>query len=178
MSINYWPNFDPPAMEFKQMLAAGTIGDVVHIEAFIGYDLSGAYGQALMSDPAHWVNSLPGKLFQNMMDHIINRIVPFFPPGPPEVHAFAYKRRETIAGNETDSLLDELRIVLKSGRVSAYGTLCSHARPIANTMKVYGTKGTVEVDFNLRTVICTGSQAYPSSLGRLFPPFQVKQSSL
>ncbi len=171
MSVNYWPNFDPPAMEFKQMLAQGTIGDVVHIEAFIGYDLSGAYGQALMSDPTHWVNSLPGKLFQNMMDHIINRIVPFLPFGPPEVHAFAYKRRETVAGNETDALLDELRIVLQSGRVSAYGTLCSHARPVANTLKVYGTKATVEVDFNLRTVIRAGSQSYPSSLGRLFPPF-------
>ncbi|HVV71728.1 MAG TPA: Gfo/Idh/MocA family oxidoreductase, partial [Verrucomicrobiae bacterium] len=56
MSINYWPNFDPPAMQFKQMLAAGEIGDPVHVEAFIGYDLAGAYGQALMSDPAHWVH--------------------------------------------------------------------------------------------------------------------------
>ncbi len=23
MSINYWPNFDPPAMQFKEMLARG-----------------------------------------------------------------------------------------------------------------------------------------------------------
>lgn len=172
MSINYWPNFDPPAMEFKQLLAAGTIGDVVHVEAFIGYDLSGAYGQALMSDPGHWVNRLPGKLFQNMMDHIVNRIVPFFPPGPPEVHAFAYKRRLTVSGNATDDLLDELRILLRSGRVSAYGTLCSHARPVANTLKVYGTKNTVEVDFNLRTVFLATSQKYPSAVGRLIPPFQ------
>src|SRR5580765_3549165 len=73
MTINYWPNFDPPAMQFKQMLAAGQVGEPVHVDAFIGYDLAGAYGQALMSDPTHWVHRLPGKLFQNMMDHIINR---------------------------------------------------------------------------------------------------------
>jgi predicted dehydrogenase len=173
MSINYWPNFDPPAMEFKKMLAQDAIGDVVHVEAFIGYDLSGAYGQALMGDPGHWVNRLPGKLFQNMMDHIFNRIVPLFPHGEPEIHAFAYKRRATVMGNETDKLLDELRVVMKSGGVSAYGTLCSHARPIANSLKVFGTKNTVEVDFNLRTVILAGSQSYPSSVGRLFPPFQM-----
>ena len=173
MSINYWPNFDPPAMELKEMLAQGAIGEVVHVEAFIGYDLSGAYGQALMGDPGHWVNRLPGKLFQNMMDHIFNRIVPLFPAGEPEIHAFAYKRRATVAGNETDKLLDELRVVMASGGVSAYGTLCSHARPVANTLKVFGTKNTVEVDFSLRTVILAGSQSYPSSVGRLFPPFQM-----
>lgn len=173
MSINYWPNFDPPAMELKSMLSKGTLGDVVHVEAFIGYDLSGAYGQALMGDPGHWVNRLPGKLFQNMMDHIFNRIVPLFPEGDPEVHAFAYKRRATVMGNETDKLLDELRVVMNSGGVSAYGTLCSHARPVANTLKVFGTKNTVEVDFGLRTIILAGYQNYPSSVGRLVPPFQM-----
>jgi predicted dehydrogenase len=173
MTINYWPNFDPPAMEFKQMLARGVLGDPVHVEAFIGYDLAGAYGQALMSDAAHWVHRLPGKLFQNMMDHIFNRIVPFFPDVEPEVHAFAFKRREAVRNDGTDAMLDELRVLLRGGSVSAYGSLCSHARPVANTMKVYGTKATVEVDFNNRTVVSTTSQRYPSALGRLAPPLQM-----
>jgi predicted dehydrogenase len=173
MTINYWPNFDPPAMEFKKMLASGVIGDPVHVEAFIGYDLAGAYGQALMSDASHWVHRLPGKLFQNMMDHIFNRIVPLFPDVEPEVHAFAFKRREAVRGDATDSMLDELRVFMRGGGVSAYGSLCSHARPVANTMKVYGTKATVEVDFNNRTVVTTASQRYPSAVGRLIPPFQM-----
>ncbi len=173
MTINYWPNFDPPAMEFKQILARGVLGDPVHVEAFIGYDLAGAYGQALMGDASHWVHRLPGKLFQNMMDHIFNRIVPFFPDAEPEVHAFAFKRREEIRGDGTDAMLDELRVFLRSGGVSAYGSLCSHARPVANLLKVYGTKSTVEVDFNNRSVVMAASQKYPSALGRLVPPFQM-----
>lgn len=174
MSINYWPNFDPPAMELKRLAASGALGKPVHVEAFIGYDLAGAYGQALMSDPRHWVHGLPGKLFQNMMDHIFNRMTPFFPAGvEPEVHAFAYKRREGERGDRTDAMRDELRVVVQAGSVSAYGTLCSHARPVANTMKLYGTKGTVEVDFNNRTVVQPMTQRYPSALGRLFPPFQM-----
>jgi predicted dehydrogenase len=174
MSINYWPNFDPPALELKQMLSDGVVGDVVHVEAFIGYDLAGAYGQALMSDPGHWVHALPGKLFQNMLDHICNRMTPFFPKGiEPEVRAWAFKRREGQRGDATDAMLDELRMVVKAGTVSAYGTLCSHARPVANTLKVYGTKSTVEVDFNHRSVVTMASQRYPSALGRLFPAFQM-----
>lgn len=173
MTINYWPNFDPPAMELKRLLASGVIGEPVHVEAFIGYDLSGAYGQALMGDAGHWVHRLPGKLFQNMMDHIFNRIVPLMPEAEPEVHAFAYKRREAVRGDGTDALLDELRVYLKAGGVSGYGTLCSHARPVANTMKIYGTKSTVEVDFNNRTVVSPATQRYPSALGRLFPAFQM-----
>ena len=178
MSINYWPNFDPPAMELKRMLRDGVIGDPVHVEAFIGYDLAGAYGQALMGDAAHWVHRLPGKLFQNMMDHIVNRIVPLFPAEEPEVHAFAYKRREAVRGDGTDALLDELRVVLKAGAVSGYGSLCSHARPVANTLKVYGTKSTVEVDFNNRTVVSALGQRYPSALGRLFPAFGMARQYL
>ena len=173
MSINYWPNFDPPAMEFKEMMARGVIGEPVHVEAFIGYDLAGAYGQALMGDAGHWVHRLPGKLFQNMMDHIFNRIVPLFPDVEPEVNAFAYKRRKAVRGDGTDALLDELRVVLKAGGVSAFGSLCSHARPVANTLKVYGTKNTVEVDYNNRTVVLASSQRYPSAVGRLVPPFQM-----
>ena len=172
ISINYWPNFDPPAMQFKQLLADGSIGSPVHIEAFIGYDLAGPYGQALMSDPTHWVHGLPGKLFQNMMDHIFNRILPLM-PGEPDVRALAYKRREAVRNDASDAMLDELRVTLFSNGVSAFGSLCSHARPIANTLKVYGTKATVELDFNNRTLILAGSQRYPSALGRLFPAFQM-----
>ncbi|MES2390602.1 MAG: Gfo/Idh/MocA family oxidoreductase [Acidobacteriota bacterium] len=170
LSIDYWPNFDPVALEMKRMLTDGVVGEVVHVEAFIGYDLAGEYGRALMNDPRHWVHGLPGKLFQNMLDHICNRMTPFFTEEP-EVRAMAYKRRLGERGDSTDALLDELRFVAKSGRVSAYGTLCSHARPVANTMKIYGTAATLEVDFNNRTVVATTTQKYPSSLGRLFPAF-------
>jgi hypothetical protein len=44
---------------------------------------------------------------------------------------------------------------------------------VANTLKVYGTKNAVEVDFNNRTVVLAASQRYPSAVGRLAPPFQM-----
>lgn len=175
MTINYWPNFDPPALECKRLLAEGAVGDPVHVEAFIGYDLAGSYGQALMGDARHWVHALPGKLFQNMMDHIFNRIVPLLGAEEPEVRAFAYKRRPQARGDGTDAMLDELRVYLQGGAVSGYGSLSSHARPVANLMRVYGTKNTLELDFSNRTVVLAATQKYPSALGRLVPPFQMAE---
>ncbi len=173
MTINYWPNFDPPALEARRLLASGAIGDPIHVEAFIGYDLAGAYGQALMGDARHWVHTLPGKLFQNMMDHIFNRIVPLLGPNEPEVRAYGYKRRAGVRGDGTDAMLDELRVYLQGGGVSGYGSLSSHARPVANLMRVYGTKNTMELDFSNRTVVLAATQKYPSALGRLIPAFQM-----
>lgn len=172
MSINYWPNFDPVAMDLKKMLADGAIGDVVHVESNIGYDLGGAYGQALMQDENHWVHALPGKLFHNILDHICNRITWFVGnDAEPEVQAMAYRWRQPN-GTRTDNMLDELRVMVQAGRLSAYGTLSSHARPTGNFLKVYGTKATAEMDYNNRTLVTVVSQKYPGSPGRLIPAFQ------
>lgn len=173
LSINYWPNFEGPALELKSYLSSGLLGEPVHIESYIGYDLSGSYGRALMTDPEHWVHRLPGKMFQNMMDHIFNRVIPLLPQGEPELHAFALKRRALRNGDAVDSMLDELRVILCADNVTAYSTLSSHARPIGNTLRVYGTRNTVELDYNRRTFIVQAAQKYPSAIGRLVPPFQM-----
>lgn len=171
MTINYWPNFDPPGLELRRIIEAGVIGEAVHIESYLGYNLSGAFGQALLSDAEHWIHSLPGKLFQNNLDHIVNKIVPFLPEGQVDINVVAFRRREQQRHDKTDELLDELRAVVKVGPVTAYVTFCSHARPAAHFVRVYGTKNTVTADFNLRTVILDAEQTLPSALGRLFPPF-------
>jgi predicted dehydrogenase len=175
LSINYWPNFEGPALELKDYLSSGLLGDPVHIESYVGYDLAGSYGKALMEDPEHWVHRLPGKMFQNMMDHIFNRVIPLLPEGEPELHAFALKRRTFNRDDATDSMLDELRVILRADSVTAYSTLSSHARPVGNTLRVYGSRNTVEVDYNRRTFIVQAAQKYPSAIGRLVPPFQMAE---
>jgi predicted dehydrogenase len=171
LSINYWPNFEAPALALKQIVSQRLLGDPVHVESHFGYNLAGEFGQALLNDPDHWVNRLPGKLFQNVLDHILNKVSPFIVEPEPSINAFGYRRRPA-AGSASDVVLDELRVVLQgSAGVSAYATFSAHASPVSHLLRVYGTKRTVEVDFNLRTVMFAGEQKYPSALGRLFPPF-------
>jgi len=173
LSINYWPNFEDTSLELQDYVASGQLGEPVHIESFIGYDLAGEYGQALMRDPNHWVHQLPGKLFQNMMDHMFNRITPYLPAVEPELQVTAFRARPALPGDATDSLLDELRVSLQAGTVTAFATLSCHARPVANTLRIYGTKNSVALDYNRRTFVVEASQKYPSALGRLIPPFQM-----
>jgi predicted dehydrogenase len=177
MTINYWYNFEAPALEFKEFVARGELGEPVHIESFYGYDLSDGFGQALLSDERHWVHKLPGKLFQNNLDHAINKITPFFPDETLDIVARAYRRRQANDDN-TDKVLDELRVMILGDRVSANVTFCSHARPAGHFMRVHGTKNTVCIDFALRTMSIEGKQTVPSAIGRLVPPFQSSWRSL
>jgi predicted dehydrogenase len=170
LTINYWYNFESPALALKEFISKGNLGDPIHIESYYGYDLEGGFGQALLSDDRHWVHQLPGKLFQNIIDHAINKITPFLPEAPMEIIARAYRRRR-LKDDGTDGVLDELRVMIFAGGVSAYVTFSSHARPVGHFMRVYGTKNTVHIDFALRTMSVEKKQSIPSALGRLLPPF-------
>lgn len=170
MSINYWPNFEPPAVELRRLIEAGVIGEPVHVESYCGYNLSGKYGEAILRDSRHWVHQLPGKLFQNIFDHVLFKITPFLTDEDPEMHTMGYRRRPA-QGESSDAMLDELRVMIRGEKVSAYATFCSHARPLANFVRVYGTKQTVYADWNNRIVVLEPDQTLPSAIGRLAPAY-------
>jgi predicted dehydrogenase len=177
MTINYWSRFETPSLALMDFVAKGELGEPVHIETYCGYDLADGFGRALLSDDRHWVHQLPGKLFQNVLDHAINKVTPFLPDEPLDIVARAYRRRP-LAGDETDELLDELRVMIFAGRVSAYVTFSSHARPVGQFVRVYGTRNTVHADYVFRTVSVEGKQTVPGSIGRLLPPFKTSWNSL
>lgn len=177
MTINYWYNFESPALALKEFVAKGDLGDPIHIESYYGYDLAGGFGQALLSDDRHWVHQLPGKLFQNIIDHAINKITPFLPDEPVEIIARAYRRRRSN-GDRMDGVLDELRVMILAGGMSAYVTFSSHSRPVGHFMRLYGTKNTAHIDFALRTMSVEEKQTIPGSAGRLVPPFKSSWQSL
>lgn len=178
LAVNYWPQFEAPALELRRLYATGVLGSPVHIESSIGYDLGGEFGLALLRDPGHWVHRLPGKLFQNVMDHVLNKITPFMDDDHPFIEAVAW-RGETGPGTEAGrGLLDELRVIIKGAQTSAYATFSAHARPVGQTLRVYGTKNTAFVDYAARSIVLERKQTFPSALGRLFPPFLVAKDYL
>jgi predicted dehydrogenase len=161
-----------------RLYETGVLGDPVHIESSYGYDLAGDFGMALRRDPNHWVRQMPGKLFQNVLDHVVNRITPFLPDERPLIDAVAYCGDPSADQSNPDTILDELRVILRGVHTSAYATFSAHARPIAQTLRVYGTRNTAFVDFGARTLVLERKQTFPSALGRLFPPFLVAKDYL
>jgi predicted dehydrogenase len=171
LAVNYWPNFEAPALELRRLYEAGTLGSPVHVESFYGYNLAGEYGTAFKRDPDHWVHRLPGKLFQNVLDHALNKITPFLVDEHPFIQAVAYCGEPTPDGADPSQLLDELRVIIRGSQTSAYVTFTSHARPIEHSLRVHGTRNTARLDFQARTLVLDRQQGFPSALGRLFPPF-------
>jgi predicted dehydrogenase len=172
LTIGYSYLFDPPALQMRAMVAQGVLGDPIHVESFFGYNLSSPFGLALLGDSSHWVHALPGKLFQNNIDHALYKLAEFIPDEKPCIRAFAYARREQRFGGARDDMLDELRVTIQGSQTSAYATFSSHIRPVGNFLRIYGTRNTLHVDFTSRTVVLDAAPKLPSAIGRLLPAFQ------
>ena len=168
LGVNYLYNYEPPGLELEQLLASHALGEIVHLDTSYGYNLAGDYGLAVMSDPGHWVHRLPGKLFHNVLDHVLAKVVPFL-DDELEVQALAFRRRDPIGSDIVDAMPDELRFMLRSGQVTVSGTVTAHARPVPHQLKVLGTLDSVELDYTARTLVHSARWAQPSALGRLFP---------
>lgn len=172
MTIGYTYLFDPVAVQMRGLLASGAIGDVVHVDSWFGYNLAGPFGSALLGDANHWVHALPGKLFHNNIDHLLNKLIDFIDDDQPEIQARAWRQRAQTFGDSRDDMPDELRICVHGNRVSAYCTFSSHVKPAAHFVRVYGSKSIMHVDYVSRTVTLDHGATLPSAIGRLVPAFE------
>jgi predicted dehydrogenase len=170
VSVNYLYNFEPPGLELQRLLNTSALGDIVHLDTSYGYNLGGDYGIAVMADPSHWVHRLPGKLFHNVLDHVLAKVVAHV-KDEFTVQVNSYRLRPESGNALVDAMDDELRFTLHSGSVSVCGFVSAHARPVTHGLKVYGTKDSVELDYAARTLVRTARQTKPSAIGRLFPPW-------
>lgn len=167
LAANLLYNFETPTLELLAAIEKGEIGEVVHVDATYGYDLAGAYGVAVLSDPNHWVHSLPGKLFHNVLDHITCKLALLLPPGRPVVACRTLRRRPAIGQPVVDGLHDELRCELEVSGVTASIMISAHARPVGHLMRVFGTRGSMSLDYLARTAIRVPAQTQPGAVGRL-----------
>ncbi len=172
LTIGHNSEFDPPSLEMRQLVAEGVLGDPVHIESWFGYNLSGPFGKVILGSPEHWVHRLPGKLFQNNINHMLNKVTEFIEDERPEVHAMAWRRDAAEPfGDVRDELKDELRIMIRGQRVSAYGTFTAAVKPVAHFSRIYGTNSILHLDFISRTVTVDRGPTLPSAIGRLAAGF-------
>lgn len=170
VGVNYLYNFESPGLALEQMLARGELGELVHLDTSYGYNLSGDYGMAVMADPGHWVHRLPGKLFHNVLDHVLAKLVPHL-GDEIDVQVMSFRRRAATGNEAVDAMPDELRVLLRGGQVTATAVISAHGRPVSHQLKVVGTRDTVELDYAARTLVRTARQSQPSAIGRLFPPW-------
>lgn len=165
-------SYDAAPFTTRQMVEEGRLGEILHIESVYGYDLQGSFGRLLLDKPKHWIHSLPGRLVQNVAVNALYKITDYLPDAAPTVQALGYKLRPQRFGDRRDAFNDELRVTFRGARCTASLVFSSHVRPVMHYLRLYGSKGSVHVDWPARTVQWERTSTLPGAIGRVALPWQ------
>lgn len=161
--------FDPAWLELKRRVATGEIGEPRHVESILGYPISGQFGTAVSADPCHWVRQLPGGLFQNTISHPLYRITDYLEDERPLVFARWWNK---------DGLDYPTEMLVHLRGKSVTGTLTfSTTIPAQRMTRVYGTRGTLEIDLDAQTIVRLSPPALPGAFGKLDAPWSRRREA-
>jgi predicted dehydrogenase len=175
VTVGHDLQFSPVARRMRQLVQEGYLGGTpIHLESYYCYDLSDPnYAKALLSDGAHWVRKLPGKLLQNVISHGIARIAEFVQTERPRVVAHGFVSPLLKAIGE-DEIVDELRVTISdTNRTTAYFTFSSQMRPSLNLFRVYGPKNGLELDQDRETLLKLRGNRFKSYAEKFIPPLNL-----
>jgi predicted dehydrogenase len=158
--------FDPCWLECRAIIRRGELGKVVHVDSEMGYDLSGPFGRLMLSDPGHWINRLPGGLFQNNISHALYKITDLIADERFQISATWFPAAGAV-GPPT-----ELRVLLRGTTASATILFGGSARPVRRCVRVFGTRGGLEVDFDGRLLRRMHKLSWPGPFAKIEAPWR------
>ena len=181
LTVGHNVQFTDPAIQMRRLVADGYLGGrPSHMESHYGYDLGDVrYVTAIFGDKNHWVRTLPGKLFHNIISHGIAKVAEFMPGDDPEIMSCAFVSTPLRRAGEAD-VPDELRVMIRdvATGVTAYFTFSTTMRPLLHQFKVYGpTNGLLTDDDHLLIVKLRGTK-YKSYLDNIIPPLSFAKQYL
>ncbi len=158
--------FDPLWLRCRHLCSERLIGEVRHVESVLGYPIDGPFGRLVSADPEHWVRRLPGGLFHNTLSHPLYRVTDFLLDEQPLVWAvwFSHDRRFDFP--------TELRVELVGRQVTGTVLFSSAVKPRHRLTRVYGTKGTLDVDLNGQVIRLERDASLPGALAKLEVPWR------
>jgi len=162
--------YDPAWLTCKKWVQRGLIGEVQHIESILGYPIDGKFGAQVAGNPAHWVRKLPGGLFQNTISHPLYRITDFMSDVQPEIMG-GWRTRPGM------NFPTEMSISLQ-GRNQSGSLTFSTFLPPQRLTRVYGTQGTIDIDFDAQTLRLKSLTKLPGAFAKLEAPWQHVRNSL
>jgi predicted dehydrogenase len=157
--------FEPTWLEMRQRIESGAIGNVTHVEITQLYDLAGPFGRMLVNEPHHWVRELPGGLFHNTLPHALSAVAELVRDADPAVTAVTWAA-------DPKGIQTNLHMIVRGSRVTASVTFLTTAGPPGTYMRVHGTAGWLESDYEARTVDCRSASGLPSLLVKFAVPLR------
>jgi len=151
LTVDHNRLFDPPVLEARRMLEAGELGEIVAVESF----------QAGRASERGWLSDLPGGGLGDLVPHPLYLQLAFT-GAVSDIEAYVFER--PIASQP-----EELRVLMRGEECSGVLTISVNATPAMNTVKLYGTKMTVEMNMNNMTIIKRREFQLPKILAKPMP---------
>jgi len=159
--------FDSAFIRMKKLYEQGKLGNVVHMDAVMNYNLSGPFGSVFMGDPTHWIHKLPGGIPQNNISHPLSLILEFLKDEKPSVYARGFRWRRDRYGDIRDKFFDELRIIITGRKNTAYLLFSCHSRPVQLYTILHGTKCQAIFSLDARTMRIVEGASLPGPFAKV-----------
>jgi len=151
--------YDEVMIKAREILAAGQIGRVVYVESWYGLEFN---PYSPLGEKNHWVYGLPGALYQDYLIHPLYLLMDVMEEVTRVRVSSKYVR--VVPHMETD----ELRVVIEDQE--RFGILClsTGVSPRYSFLNVYGTSGTLKIDFLNKYVFLDKSMSMlPKAISRV-----------
>ena len=135
--------YDVVMVQARRLIESSALGDIIWVDSYYGFDLGHNRSNRLMlpGGGRNWTFELPGGLFQNLLPHPLSVALDVL--GEPQ-RISAHARFFRVLPHQP---ADELRVLLETPRATGLVTVSLAASPTFHTLTLYGTQGTLRVDF-------------------------------
>ena len=135
--------YDSVMVKARTLIASGAIGRVSYVESWYGTSYSSDTGSRYLTweGRRNWAYDLPGTLYQNFISHPISLLLDVM--GEAQIENVQAKYNRIVPHMSTDELLVRLESESMLGTLS----LSMAVSPRYLFLNVYGTGGTMRIDF-------------------------------
>jgi predicted dehydrogenase/nucleoside-diphosphate-sugar epimerase len=153
--------FDPLVRQARASLANGVLGELVHVDVHMGYDLHrGGRLERILGTPECWERALPGGPLEDLLPHPLSIVRAL--AGPLTLEHW----RSKCTGRLPADFPDELRLCLAGEGVTAAVSLSLSSRPDDLLVIVHGTRATARIDLQNVLFDCLTPLPGPRAVAR------------
>ena len=161
--------FDPCMLKARALIEKGRLGRVINVESYYGLNTRiDAFRRYPAPNLLPWIYSLPGGVFHDFMSHPLYVMLPY--TGKPH----EIKVMERSHGELPQDISDELRIMINGETCTGTLIISFAAKPHLHFLRIYGTSGLVQVDFNTMTTVFHPLSGLPKAAEKVI--FNVSES--
>ncbi len=153
LTVDHNRLFDPVMLKARHLADSGALGEVVSVESY----------QAGSASQRDWISSLGGGGLGDLIPHPLYLQLAFM-GGVKRIDARAFR-----LDGDTAAESDELRVLMEGERCSGVLIISQNARPALNTLRICGTRMTIEVNLNNMTIVKRREYNVPKVIGKSLP---------